>query len=181
MSYGKDTKKLLRKLNACESTLHISSLQIHSLPPLRDTLQTLIINNTQITNLPELPYNLRTLYCDSAPLTNLPELPQRLLHLDIQNTQITVLPRLPRTLITLYCDNTPLLVPRKEGESINSYRLRLDAWWDEQDRLAEEALSMERSQQRCREIKEALMMEMWHPRRVEKLIEMGGFEMLESF
>ncbi len=75
--------------------------------------------------------------------------------------------------------NTPLLITLEEDESMDSYRARWDLWWDEQDRLAEETASMERSQGRCRELRQDLMAEVWHPRRVEKLIEAGAWDVLD--
>jgi Leucine-rich repeat (LRR) protein len=177
--YGADTKQLLRKLRTSQSYLSITGLQIHSLPPLSGDLQLLYCEQTQITRLPELPNRLRSLECSGTPMTSLPELPPSLLVLGISNTKIKVLPRLPSALQELYCINTPLLIQMEEGESIDSYRARWDAWWDEQDRLAEEAASMGRVQSRCRELRQDLMAEIWHPRRVEKWIEAGCWDILD--
>lgn len=161
MAYGVDTKQLLRKLRACESSLSISGLRIDSLPPLHRNLKYINCSGTQISALPELPANLQIL--------------------DIENTQITVLPRLPRTLKSLRCENTMLLLQREEDESIDSYRLRWEAWWMKEERRIEEVNSKNRIQDRCRELKEDLMIEVWHPRRIEKWLKDGGFELLDSF
>ena len=161
MAYGADTNKLLRKLRACESTLNISGFRVDSLPPFHRNLKYINCSGTQISELPELPPNLQIL--------------------DIENTQITVLPRLPRTLKSLRCANTNLLLQRKEDESIESYRLRWEEWWAREELRIEELNSKNRIQDRCRELKENLMMEVWHPRRVEKWLEVGGFELLDSF
>ena len=214
MNYGQDTEELLRRItNIQNCELHVSNLEIHSLPELPKDLKILECHNTQITSLPVLPDGLLHLYCDNTQITSLPELPDGLLNLYCDNTQITSIPKLPGTLRQLLCDNTqitslpelpdslqllwcsntqittlpelpdtlqsiaceknPLLLERKEGESIQDYNLRWREW-------REEKASRERSQERCKEIKESLIAELWHPRRVEKLLELGGFEMLEN-
>ena len=202
--YGPDTEELLRRIATMENgVLNVSNLQIHSLPELPAGLKQLYCGETQISALPELPTGLTHLHCGRTQITvlpelpttlvdlgcsftsikTLPELPKTLRHLSISHTQISELPELPEGVNTLYIGNTPLqqIIPYQPGDGVQGYNLRWKAWREEEARKLEEAISMERSQQRCREIKESLMMEMWHPRRVEKLIEMGGFELLESF
>lgn len=195
LQYGPDTEELLRRIATIEDgVLNLYNLEIHSLPKLPSGLIKLDCSSTQITCLPELPPELQTLDCSDTPLTtlhdlpseltalfcfktkltSLPTLPSTLQILICSETQLTVLPEFPTDLTYLYCEKTPLIIKRKENEHILDYKLRWREW-------REEIASRERSQQRCRNIKEALMMEMWHPRRVEKLIEMGGFELLESF
>ncbi len=66
----------------------------------------------------------------------------------------------------LQCDNTSLLISRGEEESLESYRARWNAWWDEKE-------SMERLQARCAALKEDLMAAAWAPARVERWLEAG--------
>ena len=46
--------------------------------------------------------------------------------------------------------------------------------------LQKRLLEKKRVQERCSLIKEDLMATAWHPRRVEKWLETGGFELLEA-
>jgi hypothetical protein len=89
--------------------------------------------------------------------------------LSCQNTQITNLPELPSGLVWLKCNNCPLILQRGDNKSIQDYNLQWRAW-------REEKASKERTQRRTEAIKEDLMAEMWHPRRVEKMLALGGGE-----
>jgi hypothetical protein len=66
------------------------------------------------------------------------------------------------------CHNTPLILQFGEGERIQSYTRRWNTW-----------KSKIRCQERCKQIKEDLVAAVWHPRRVERLIETYGLEVLE--
>ena len=67
----------------------------------------------------------------------------------------------------LKSEKLPLLVSRG-NEMI--YRLR----------VLKEEISRLRQQERCKELKEEIIAAAFHPRRVEKWLEQGGFELLES-
>jgi hypothetical protein len=110
----------------------------------------------------------------NTSLTELPDLPPSLERLKCDNTSIISLPELPSSLIQLSCVNTPLLLQRDESESIEEYNVRTRV-------LREELMSKARCQERCRDIKEDLIAGAMHPRRIQKLLEMGGFEALECF
>lgn len=64
-------------------------------------------------------------------------------------------------------EKLPLLVSR--GNQI-IYRLR----------VLKDEISRVRQQYRCKELKEEIIAAAFHPRRVEKWLELGGFEILES-
>lgn len=140
--------------------LYCWNTPITSLPPLPSSLKILSCRNTQITSLPILPSNLKRLYCSHTPITSLPILPSGLEELWCWNTQITSLPELPSSLKELYCSNTPLLLQRGENESIKDYNARWRV-------LREELASKNRCQERCQIIKEELIMEVMHPRRID--------------
>ena len=148
--------------------------QLTSLPSLPSSLEVLRCNDTPLKTLPNLPPNLRVLLCYRTQLASLPNLPDRLTCLDIYRTQITILPELPTGLNDLSCSNTPLIIQQNFGETLQAYNLRWRAWREEQ-------ASKKRSQERCSLLKEDIIAEVWHPRRVEKLLETGGYELLESF
>jgi Leucine-rich repeat (LRR) protein len=186
MAHGADTEELLRRIANCKyGILNVSFLNITSLPELPSGLQELHCYNTPLTSLPELPSELQQLYCYNTQITILPKLPSGLQVLSCYNTQITSLPDLPSGLKALYCqynqltalpelpsglkglfcDNCPLILQRGEGESIHDYNLRWRAW-------REEKASKARTLVRTEAIKEDLMAEVWHPRRVEKMLEL---------
>jgi len=66
----------------------------------------------------------------------------------------------------LDCSNTPLILQREEPESIPDYNLRWRAW-------REEEASKKRTQEKARILKEEIVMEAWHPDRVEKWLDAG--------
>jgi Leucine-rich repeat (LRR) protein len=157
-----------------------------SLPELPSGLQVLDCNHTQLTSLPELPSGLIQLYCSKIQLTSLPELPSGLIQLwcsytqltslpnlssglqtlSCHHTYLTSLPELPSGLLSLHCSNTPLILQRKENESIADYNLRWRAWREEKE-------SRKRIQTKHRLLKEEIVMEAWHPRKVERWVELG--------
>jgi hypothetical protein len=209
MAHGPDTEKLLQRIRVCNGeTLIVSKLNITSmpsllptleylycyrtnitqLPPLPDTLTTLICANTNIielpplpdtlislacdetaiVELPSLPDTLKILYCGHTNITELPSLPQTLEYLDCGNTNITELPSLPDTLEYLDCSRCPLILQRKEDESIQDYNARWEEW-----------RNMKRNQARCRAVRDDLLAAALHPRRMERLIDAYGIEVLD--
>ena len=69
--------------------------------------------------------------------------------------------------------NTPLILRRVEGESIQDYNRRWGVWREEQ-------AAKRRAQERSTAIQEELVAAAWAPKRVEKWLEAGGFELLEA-
>jgi hypothetical protein len=67
-----------------------------------------------------------------------------------------------------------LLLQRGGNESIKDYNAR----WKP---IREELASKDRCQTRCREVKEDLIAKVMHPRRIARLLEVGGWEALECF
>ena len=186
MAHGPDTEELLQRIAECDNYLSLRGLNITSLPELPTGLKVLICSYTPLTSLPELPAGLRELWCSHTSLTSLPDLPASLQLLSCCYTQLTKLPDLPaslqelwcsHTLLTslpdlpaslqlLSCSHTSLILKLKPDETIKDYNLRWREWREEQ-------ASKERIQAKHRLLKEEIVMEAWHPRKVEKWIEAG--------
>jgi hypothetical protein len=154
--------------------LWCSNTPLTSLPDLPDGLQEIRCYSTQITSLPTLPEQLLILHCSDTPLTSLPSLPSRLQQLYIDDTHITSLPILPHGLQRFSCLNTPF--PQQHiDETMEQYIARFRSWQELQ-------LSRERIQIRARLLKHELVADVWHPRRVQRIIDLCGedvdFEML---
>jgi hypothetical protein len=156
MSCGPDTDELMRRIkeSLTTSSLDVSELDIHSIPPLPNGLKYLYCDNTYITSLPPLPNGLKILYCNNTILTSLPPLPAGLQVLNCYNTQ---------------------LPERNTNENMDLYISRIRLWQLEE-------ISRKRIQGRAREIKEEIVAAVWHPRRVQRLLDLCGedfdFEML---
>jgi len=165
------------------------------LPVLPKGLRKLVCNFTPITSLPELPPNLKALWCNSTQLKELPTLPEGLRELYCQtNRLLTALPPIPSSLRVLYCGETQitlipplpplflltvwgcpnLLIKVEPGETHKEYIERWNQWWEEQ-------ASKKRCQGRNELVKEDFMAEMWKPSRVEKMLEQGGWELVDSY
>lgn len=144
------------------------------LPELPEGLQLLQCSNTALTHLPALPESLKVLYCYNTPLVDLPTLPEGLEILYCSNTPLTHLPELPR-LRSLVCDNCPnLVIQRLRNESISDYKARWKVW-------REEEKSRLRIQERNEIFKEDMIAEFWKPERVEKMLETGGWNLIDSY
>jgi Leucine-rich repeat (LRR) protein len=151
-----------------------SHTNVSTLPELPPTLEVLLCNDTDISTLPPLPDSLLCLHCHNTPLTSLPELPPNLQYLICSNTNLTELPELPTMLRHLECNNVPLSLQRYGWhETVHDYNLRWREW-------REDRAGIQRSRERCLAVKEELMAAAWHPRRVERWVEVGGVEMLEA-
>lgn len=190
MAHGPDTPALLLRIADTMTdnftTLNVSFMNITSLPPLPEHIHVLNCHNTYLTVLPYLHEGLVVLNCSHTLLTSLPALPDTLSVLNCAHTRITYLPELPKHLMTLWCNNTmlttlphipvtlqyffcyksPLILQREEGESVPDYNRRWREWREDQ-------ASKPRVQERTRVLKEELMMEAWHPDRVERWLEAG--------
>jgi hypothetical protein len=124
--------------------------RLKELPNLPPRLFQLRCDQNQLTKLPDLPHNLRTLRCDQNNLTSLPPLPESLRSLWCNDNKIASLPILPTYIVDLWCDGNEL-IKRFPKESPKQYEGRI----------------------RVMKYKEELMMNRWHPSRVEKLLEQG--------
>ena len=182
--------------------LGCSKNQLTSLPPLPTSLQMLGCSKNHLTSLPPLPISLQDLMCSNNQLTFLPPLPTQLQTLRCDHNQLISLPPLPATLHALRCNDNRLtslsfikptqqivLIQRStslytwtdnmsvsclgnifpdytENEPIVDYRLRVDMW-------EQETICKPRIQHRTRLVKEELMMNRWHPIRIEAALEAG--------
>jgi len=155
--------------------LQCSNTLLTSLPELPPKLDSLICSNTLIKELPTLPEGIREIYCHSNSLLSVvPSVPSSLYIFYCKETAISLIPRLP-LLYLLNCEDCPnLLLKHKKDENQEQYILRWRQWWDEED-------SKKRCQERNETIKEDLMAEMWKPSRVEKMLELGGWKLLDSY
>lgn len=165
--------------------------RLTSLPPLPPSLRVLSCQANRITSLPELPSTLQVLRCTFNHLTSLPPLPTTLRILDCVANRIQWLPWLPDHLRVLYCNENPLEalpeLPRDLGylmcdmpygeqvELVDTtpeeiHRINTEMWkWTEKM----EQQSKARCMARCAIYKEQIMMKVWHPTRIEKMLEMG--------
>jgi hypothetical protein len=144
-----------------------NSCSIDSLPPLPDSLRELYCRNTKLNSLTVLPHSLQILSIyDNPYISSIPTLPDTLRELYIDNTGITYI-NFPSNLIELDCRNCySLLVKRKDTETIQEYHSR----WIQYEKVQTHNI--------CHAIKEELMMVCWHPDRVLKMLETGGWDVL---
>jgi hypothetical protein len=194
--YGPDADEMIRRINwitarskastsskkLSATILDVSHLQVHTLPHIPPFVKYLYCNGTQIRSLPPLPEGCLGLNCSDTPLESLPPLPRSLEILTCSNTLVAALPELPAALYALHCANTrltalpelpadlnvlttdgsPAHVKRYADERIQDYILRL------------------RSRARARRLHEGLVAEVMHPRRVERLLELQGWEGVDA-
>lgn len=160
--------------------LECSSNQLTELPPLPHTLEHLLCSFNQLTSLPRLPKKINCLCCSSNPLASLPYLPSSMEYLSCSHTQLTVLPDLPESLMDISCDDNLYPSERwnEEGECGYPYCEIVDdddpyCEPDQHIYCLKKIVECKRIQQRCKIIKEEIMMKAWHPSRMMRLIEMG--------
>jgi len=208
-AHGPDTDLLLKTISEIGDLdhLNLSYLRITSLPPLPDGLLKLTCNFTKLTSLPPLPDSLLELECMYSPLTSLPELPPNLQYLDCDHTRLRTLPRLPKSLRILLIFHTPLIslpplpdfletlhcrgteiteipdIPRRlyRLAVFDCPNLRIVPGPDETIKDYSERWSKIRIQRRNEVIKEDLIAEFWKPSRVEKMLELGGWDLVDSY
>ena len=145
---------------------HITSLwcdgnQLTHLPSLPPGLTQLRCDQNQLSCLPLLPHRLHILRCDKNSLVSLPPLPESLRVLWCHQNCLTTLPVLPTQLTDLSCAENRLIPPLYK-ESPHHYEGRL-----------REHESKMRIHSRVKQYKEELMMNRWHPSRVERLLNAG--------
>jgi Leucine-rich repeat (LRR) protein len=150
--------------------LDCSNNLIKKLPKVLPMLEHLICADMQITEMPPLPSTLRSLHCCCCmKITELPPLPSTLEYLCCVSMPIKELPELPSSLKMFFCGKTLLEINKLPDESIEAYNLRLREY-KEKNRI----------QERCKAVKEELIAEVMHPRRIEKMIEDHGMDILEA-
>ena len=143
------------------TSLWCNGNQLISLPSLPFYLTQLRCDQNQLLSLPLLPEGLRILRCDANSLAYLPTLPESLRVLWCHQNHLTTLPDLPSELVDLSCAGNAFILPlHKEPPYAYEYRLR-------------EHESKMRTHSRVKQYKEELMMNRWHPSRVEKLWNAG--------
>jgi hypothetical protein len=209
--YGPHTNALHERLAEAVHThyLDISHLDIHTLPPLPDTLEELrcqhidlaelptlppslrylLISDTPyLTHLPALPASLRHLACWNIPLTELPPLPPHLERLTCAGADISTLPSLPPTLKWLACDSTPLSVLPPLPASLQAlYCMKCPNLRFRQQSSRDATCPAYRSlwndwhihRAHTIALKECLIAAVFHPRRVAAWLEMGGHPLVE--
>lgn len=184
-----------RSLPADLEEICCDSCPLVELPALPKGIRKLACHFTPLTSLPELPPNLKILWCNSTQITSLPTLPEGLKELYCcNNDKLAILPRIPNSLRVLYCNRTSLAVipplpslfifkyggcpnlvlKSEKGETSGQYIRRWNQWWNEQE-------SKKRCQERNEAIKEDLIAEVWKPERLEKLLEQGGWDLVDSY
>lgn len=107
-SLGPDTKKALQRAAKAKTELDLEGLNIHTLPPVADSVRKITIYATNIQSITSLPPALRELNCMMTPLRELPALPPTLEYLNCHLTPLTELPPLPDSLRQLYVHDTRL-------------------------------------------------------------------------
>jgi hypothetical protein len=121
--------------------------------------------------LPPLPSVLKHLDCVSNHIRLLPSLPEGLNVLYCKENQLETLSEFPLGLTYLMYDmpyHQQIELTEATPEDIESINAQVRGWIEIQERE-----SKMRSMKRCAQYKEEIMMKVWHPSRVEKLLEMG--------
>jgi Leucine-rich repeat (LRR) protein len=138
-------------------------------------------NNNPLTTLPTLPLQMQEFDCFDCQLTSLPTLPTNLRKLNCLGNPLETLPELPSTLQVLKA-TLPWIESLEEDTCMGGPQ-RYPALWPDMVESVNEGVrnaaaltnrqSKRRCMKRCAAYKEQIMMKVWHPSRVEKLIEMG--------
>ena len=164
----------------------LRSLRCHknrltTLPTLPPNMTSLSCNHNPLTCLPTLPLSMELLYCHFCRLTSLPTLPTNLRELNCLINPLETLPELPSTLEMLKA-TLPWVEDLEENVRLGGPRIYYELWpqmvgtVNQMIRMAAALThrqSKRRCVERCKKYKEEIMMTVWHPRRVNPLIEMG--------
>jgi hypothetical protein len=153
--------------------LHCEDTPIRILPELPSGLTHLYCRNTNLTELPTLPHTLWVLSCKNTTLHKIPMIPKSVYWLECSYVQLMSLPEFPTSLTSLYCTDAPSPLDYKTTETIRDFIERMQMWKEDYD-------SKKRCNKRSSVIKEDLIAEVFHPRRIQKLIEAEGIDILES-
>ena len=183
---GSNRLKSLVGLPSSLQELSCTGNRLTFLPSLPSSLITFTCQFNKLTTLPPLPSSLDMILVDFNCLTSLPKLPPSLTHISCAANNLTSLPSLPHGLNKLYCSLNPLESLPELPSSLTGLTYKLphnkervvynemtpdivqqlnDVWMEPQRK--------DRCMKRCAQYKEEIMMTVWHPRRVNPLIEMG--------
>lgn len=161
------------------STLNIASSKMKEVE---------IVSCTRLKHLMALPPTIRYLYIKGAPnLENLPVLPETLEVLEISATSITKLPKLPRSLRQLWIIDCPNIAELPDlPESVKQINIsgctHLDSNIVQQSHIIyayQNALLIKHYQSKKRQItrfaliKKELIEAQFHPKRVQRWVELG--------
>lgn len=163
----------LPKLPSTLKKLSIGNTQITELPELPAGLEELLVGETKIARLPSLPVSLKVLNCRNMPLlTELPELPPKLRFLMCNGSPVREIPEPPFTLKTLEIAGCPAarVIYKHYTGLVDDELAYIEKW--------RQRASKRRIQQRTSLLFEELMAAAWHPRRVEKWLEFGGYDLI---
>jgi hypothetical protein len=129
-------------------------------------------SGNDLTSLPLLPAALQYLDCNTNHIRFLPSLPEGLITLGCEENPLEILPELPLSLSNLTC-GLPILNYQQDVAHLTPKRVQ-EINQEIRDWMAIMAQdSMDRCMKRCSLYKEEIMMAVWHPKRVNPLIEMG--------
>jgi hypothetical protein len=124
---------------------------------------------------------MEELTCYCCTLTSLPTLPDNLRKLNCLGNPLETLPELPSTLEVLKAE-LPWIDSLEEDTCLGGPKIYPALWPDMVEAVNQDVRncaalthreSKRRCNKRCATYKEEIMMTVWHPKRVEKLIEMG--------
>lgn len=146
--------------------IHASSCELTSLPKLPPTLIDLAVNRNQLTELPTLPPTLKKLVCDNNQLTSLPAMPPVIELLVAGDNPITELPELPEKYINVDLRNINIPMFGNGWTPFGWTHLS-------HCRNYSHEMSKKRTVERCRILKEGIMIKAWAPERVLRMLEAG--------
>jgi Leucine-rich repeat (LRR) protein len=137
--------------------LNIEGNPLLELPDFPRTLRVLRASFCALKYIPEFPSKMEAIYLGFNHLKELPPLPEGLDFLDIQENDIETLPYLPESLRVFRFEKNPRL-QNFVGKSVAEIR---------------EVVKQRIAKERCAMFKEELIMVTWHPRRIEKWLNLG--------
>jgi hypothetical protein len=190
-------------------TLALEDLNVHSLPPIPSWVELLRIRNLPLKTLPIIPSTVRWLSYDRMNLKGLTlDLPSSLTGIALYDLSDAVIPTLPKFLQSFTCwkwnvgdmefplfpdtikyvtlrtneplsESLPWTRAHKSGEAYY-YNLsdRNPAFTKAWNTYVTD-VSKKRILERTKRLKEEIMMKAYHPSRVEKWLDIGGFDLLE--
>ena len=164
--------------NEHDNYLVISKMSLKKFPILPEGIKRLDLRCNRISEIPsDLPLTLECLILDRNRITKIPDtLPERLCILYIHNNRIDEFPKkLPSSLALCTMDKNPITTGTVLDGTVNS-----DITHDDYLRVLREKIeekneeeSKKRQQTRALLLFEDIVMNVWHPSRVEALLEAG--------
>jgi Leucine-rich repeat (LRR) protein len=156
--------------------LTISKMSLKKFPILPEGIKRLNLRCNRISEIPsDLPSTLEWLVLDRNRITKIPDsLPEGLKMLYIHNNRIDEFPKkFPSTLIHCSMDKNPITIGTVlEGYSDIRYDVYMKILKEKMEERIEEE-SKKRQQTRTLLLFEEIVMNVWHPSRVEALLEAG--------